>query len=56
MFISPMEANECFIASVGKDWQHIYARYVHMNLDHQLQRTVTHGGEGDDLHFKSEEV
>ena len=49
MFISPMEANECFIASVGKDWHKISNCNVHMNVKRRLQRTVIRGAEGDDL-------
>ena len=49
MFISHMEANECFIASVGKDWHKISNCNVHMNVKRRLQRTVIRGSEGDDL-------
>jgi hypothetical protein len=49
MFISPMEANECFIASVGKDWHKISNCNVHLNVKRRLQRTVIRGAEGDDL-------
>lgn len=44
-----MEANECFIASVGKDWHKISNCNVHMNVKRRLQRTVIRGSEGDDL-------
>ena len=44
-----MEANECFIASVGKDWYRIANCNVHMNVKRRLQRTVIRGQEGDDL-------
>jgi len=44
-----MEANECFIASVGKDWHKISNCNVHMNVKRRLQRTVIRGAEGDDL-------
>jgi hypothetical protein len=49
MFISPMEANECFIASVGKDWHKISNCNDHMNVKRRLQRTVIRGAGGDDL-------
>lgn len=44
-----MEANECFIASVGKDWHKISNCNVHLNVKRRLQRTVIRGQEGDDL-------
>ena len=44
-----MEANECFIASVGKNWHKISNCNVHMNVKRRLQRTVIRGAEGDDL-------
>ena len=44
-----MEANECFIASVGKDWHRIANCNVHMSVKRRLQRTVIRGQEGDDL-------
>lgn len=44
-----MEANECFIASIGKDWHKISNCNVHMNVKRRLQRTVIRGAEGDDL-------
>jgi len=44
-----MEANECFIASVGKDWHKIANCNVHMTVKRRLQRTVIRGNEGDDL-------
>ena len=44
-----MEANECFIASVGKDWYRIANCIVHMNVKRRLPRTVIRGQEGDDL-------
>lgn len=44
-----MEVNECFIASVGKDWHRISNCNVHMNVKRRLQRTVIRGQEGDDL-------
>ena len=44
-----MEANECFIASVGKDWHKISNCNVHMTVKRRLQRTVIRGSEGDDL-------
>ena len=44
-----MEVNECFIASVGKDWHQIANCNVHMSVKRRLQRTVIRGQEGDDL-------
>tara|TARA_B110000008_G_scaffold145426_1_gene147143 strand:+ start:259 stop:618 length:360 start_codon:yes stop_codon:yes gene_type:complete len=44
-----MEANECFIASVGKDWHKISNCNVHMAVKRRLQRTIIRGNEGDDL-------
>lgn len=44
-----MEANECFIASMGKNWHKISNCNVHMNVKRRLQRTVIRGAEGDDL-------
>jgi hypothetical protein len=44
-----MQPNECFIASVGKDWLKITNCNVHMNVKRRLQRTVIRGAEGDDL-------
>ena len=44
-----MEANECFITSVGKDWHRIANCNVHMSVKRRLQRTVIRGQEGDDL-------
>ena len=44
-----MEANECFIASVGEDWHKISNCNVHLNVKRRLQRTVIRGQEGDDL-------
>ena len=44
-----MEATECFIASVGKDWHKISNCNVHMTVKRRLQRTVIRGSEGDDL-------
>jgi hypothetical protein len=44
-----MDANECFIASVGKDWHKISNCNVHLNVKRRLQRTVIRGQEGDDL-------
>ena len=44
-----MEANECFIASVGKEWHRIANCNVHMSVKRRLQRTVIRGQEGDDL-------
>ena len=44
-----MEVNECFIASVGKDWHRIANCNVHMSVKRRLQRTVIRGQEGDDL-------
>ena len=44
-----MEANECFLASVGKDWHKIANCNVHMSVKRRLQRTVIRGNEGDDL-------
>jgi len=44
-----MEANECFLASVGKDWHKIGNCNVHMSVKRRLQRTVIRGNEGDDL-------
>ena len=44
-----MEANECFLASVGKDWHKINNCNVHMSVKRRLQRTVIRGNEGDDL-------
>jgi len=40
-----MEANECFIASVGKDWHKISNCNVPMNVKRRLQRTVIRGGQ-----------
>ncbi len=48
-FIGVMEANECFLASVGKDWHKIANCNVHMSVKRRLQRTVIRGNEGDDL-------
>ena len=47
--IAIMEANECFLASVGKDWHKIANCNVHMSVKRRLQRTVIRGNEGDDL-------
>lgn len=47
--ICTMEVNECFIASVGKDWHRISNCNVHMSVKRRLQRTVIRGQEGDDL-------
>ena len=47
--IRTMEVNECFIASVGKDWHRISNCNVHMSVKRRLQRTVIRGQEGDDL-------
>ena len=44
-----MEANEYFLASVGKDWHKIANCNVHMSVKRRLQRTVIRGNEGDDL-------
>ena len=44
-----MEANECFLASVGKDWHKIANCNIHMSVKRRLQRTVIRGNEGDDL-------
>jgi len=44
-----VEANECFLASVGKDWHKIANCNVHMSVKRRLQRTVIRGNEGDDL-------
>ena len=44
-----MEVNECFIASVGKDWHRIANCNVHMSVKRRLQRTVIRCQEGDDL-------
>ena len=44
-----MEATECFLASVGKDWHKIGNCNVHMSVKRRLQRTVIRGNEGDDL-------
>ena len=44
-----MEANECFLASVGEDWHKIANCNVHMSVKRRLQRTVIRGNEGDDL-------
>ena len=47
--LAVMEANECFLASVGKDWHKIANCNVHMSVKRRLQRTVIRGNEGDDL-------
>jgi len=44
-----MQPNECFSASVGKDWLKITNCNIHMNVKRRLQRTVIRGAEGDDL-------
>ena len=44
-----MEVNECFIASVDKEWHKIANCNVHMSVKRRLQRTVIRGQEGDDL-------
>ena len=44
-----MEANECYIATVGNDWNKISNCNVHMSVKRRLQRTVIRGAEGDDL-------
>ena len=44
-----MDANECYIANVGKDWHKISNCNVHMSVKRRLQRTVVRGAEGDDL-------
>ena len=44
-----MEANECFLATVGSDWHKISNCNVHMTIKRRLQRTVIRGAEGDDL-------
>ena len=44
-----MEANECYIATVGSDWNKISNCNVHMSIKRRLQRTVIRGAEGDDL-------
>ena len=49
MLVLHMEANECFIAIMGKDWHKISNCNVHMNVKRRLQRTVIRGAEGDDL-------
>ena len=49
VLLESMEVNECFIASVGKDWHRISNCNVHMSVKRRLQRTVIRGQEGDDL-------
>ena len=44
-----MENNECFITTMGEDWERIEDCNVHMNVKRRLQRTVIRGNEGDDL-------
>ena len=44
-----MEANECFISSVGQEWHKISSCNVRMNVKRRLQRTLIRGAEGDDL-------
>ena len=44
-----MENNECFITTLGEDWERIEDCNVHMNVKRRLQRTVIRGNEGDDL-------
>lgn len=44
-----MENNECFITTMGDDWERIEDCNVHMNVKRRLQRTVIRGNEGDDL-------
>ena len=46
---SPMDNNECFITTMGEDWERIEDCNVHMNVKRRLQRTVIRGNEGDDL-------
>ena len=47
--VRTMENNECFITTVGEDWERIEDCNVHMNVKRRLQRTVIRGNEGDDL-------
>jgi len=47
--VSAMENNECFITTMGEDWERIEDCNVHMNVKRRLQRTVIRGNEGDDL-------
>ena len=49
MIGSIMEASECYIANIGKDWIKISNCNVHMNIKRRMQRTVIRGNEGDDL-------
>ena len=44
-----MENSECFITTMGEDWEKIVDCNVHMNVKRRLQRTVIRGNEGDDL-------
>lgn len=44
-----MENSECFITTMGEDWERIEDCNVHMNVKRRLQRTVIRGNEGDDL-------
>ena len=47
--VCAMENNECFITTMGEDWERIEDCNVHMNVKRRLQRTVIRGNEGDDL-------
>ena len=47
--VRTMENNECFITTMGEDWERIEDCNVHMNVKRRLQRTVIRGNEGDDL-------
>ncbi|MBA88186.1 MAG: hypothetical protein CMB16_02835 [Euryarchaeota archaeon] len=44
-----MNNNECYITTLGEEWERIEDCNVHMNVKRRLQRTVIRGHEGDDL-------
>lgn len=44
-----MDNNECYITTLGEEWERIEDCNVHMNVKRRLQRTVIRGHEGDDL-------
>ena len=44
-----MDNNECYITTLGEEWERIGDCNVHMNVKRRLQRTVIRGHEGDDL-------
>ena len=44
-----MDNNECYITTLGEEWERIGDCNVHMNVKRRLQRTVIRGNEGDDL-------